>query len=254
MTAQTGTAAVDGAVQPKEGREPLLRIRAVDVEFGGVKALDGVSVDVTAGHVHGLIGPNGSGKSTLMDVTSGFLRPSKGIVEFGGKRIERRSAHRRARAGIGRTFQGLELFDDLSVAENLSVGLVGGARASREDVEWAAGLLGVTDELDRLVVELPHGRRRLVSVARAIAGRPRLLLLDEPAAGLETGETGELGRALRSMLSPETAILLVEHDMQLVMDVCDRVTVLQLGGVIAEGSPAEIRTDPRVRAAYLGEG
>jgi ABC-type branched-subunit amino acid transport system ATPase component len=103
-------------------------------------------------------------------------------------------------------------------------------------------------------VELPHGRRRLVSVARAIAGRPRLLLLDEPAAGLETGETGELGRALRSMLSPETAILLVEHDMQLVMDVCDRVTVLQLGGVIAEGSPAEIRTDPRVRAAYLGEG
>ncbi|MFC5750807.1 ABC transporter ATP-binding protein [Actinomadura rugatobispora] len=232
----------------------LLRIRDVDVEFGGVKALDGVSVDVTAGHVHGLIGPNGSGKSTLMDVAGGFLRPARGTVELAGRRVERRPAHRRARDGIGRTFQGLELFDDLSVAENLSVGLVGGARPARADVEWAAGLLGVADELDRLVVELPHGRRRLVSVARAIAGRPRVLLLDEPAAGLETGETAELGRALREIVAPETAILLVEHDMQLVMGVCDRVTVLQLGGVIAEGSPAEIRTDPRVRAAYLGEG
>jgi ABC-type branched-subunit amino acid transport system ATPase component len=234
--------------------ETLLRVRDVDVEFGGVKALDGVSLDVSPGHVHGLIGPNGSGKSTLIDVISGFLRPGRGTVELGATRLERRPAHRRARAGLGRTFQGLELFDDLSVAENLAVCLVRGGRPSREDVAWAAGLLGVSGDLRRLVVELPHGRRRLVSVARAVVGRPPVLLLDEPAAGLETGETAELGRVLRTLAHAGTAILLVEHDMELVMDVCDRVTVLRLGQVIAHGSPDEVRTDPRVRAAYLGEG
>jgi ABC-type branched-subunit amino acid transport system ATPase component len=231
----------------------LLRVRGIDVEFGGVKALDDVCVEVFAGHIHGLIGPNGAGKTTLMDVISGFLRPARGTVELGDTRVERRSVHRRARHGLGRTFQALELFDDLTVRDNLSVGLVSGSKPSDEDVAHAAELLGIEHELDRLVVELPHGRRRLASVARAIVGRPTVLLLDEPAAGLESRETAELGEVLRSLVTPTTAVVLVEHDMQLVMDVCDRVSVLQLGKVIAHGTPAEIRNDPLVRAAYLGE-
>jgi len=232
----------------------LLRVRDVEVAFGGVKALSSVNLDVYAGQVHGLIGPNGAGKSTLMDVISGFQRPSRGTVELDGTRVENSAPHKRARAGLGRTFQGLELFDDLTVADNLSTGLVNGKRPTRSDVEYAAALLGVEDDLDRLVVSLAHGRRRLVSVARAVVGQPKVLLLDEPAAGLETSETAELARVLRSLVTPDNSIVLVDHDMQLVMEVCDTVTVLQLGRVIACGTPAQIRSDAQVRAAYLGEG
>jgi ABC-type branched-subunit amino acid transport system ATPase component len=234
--------------------EYLLRVRDIEVAFGGVKALSEVNIDARAGQVHGLIGPNGAGKSTLMDVVSGFQRPSRGTVELNGARVDHTAPHKRARAGLGRTFQGLELFDDLTVADNLSAGLVNGNRPTRTEVEHAAGLLGVEGDLDRLVVSLAHGRRRLVSVARAVVGQPKVLLLDEPAAGLETRETAELGRVLRSLITPDNSIVLVDHDMQLVMEVCDAVTVLQLGRVIASGTPAEIRSNPRVRAAYLGEG
>jgi ABC-type branched-subunit amino acid transport system ATPase component len=251
MTAPS--AAVVNGSQRTVAEYPL-RVRDVEVAFGGVKALSEVNIDVHVGQIHGLIGPNGAGKSTLMDVISGFQRASRGTVELNGARVDATAPHKRARAGLGRTFQGLELFDDLTVADNLSAGLVNGKRPTRAEVEHAAGLLGVQGDLDRLVVSLAHGRRRLVSVARAVVGEPKVLLLDEPAAGLETRETAELGRVLRSLITQENAIVLVDHDMQLVMEVCDTVTVLQLGRVIASGTAAEIRSNPQVRAAYLGEG
>jgi sulfate-transporting ATPase len=243
-----------------------LEVRGLGVRFGGVIALDDVSLQVRPGEVVGLIGPNGAGKTTLIDGVTGFAR-TRGEVLLDGVPVQRWSPRRRARAGIGRSFQTLELFESLSVRENLRVAseprdplayvtdLVW-PRRSPLDPSAAAALreFGLEGDLDRRPEELPYGRRRLVAIARAVATRPSVLLLDEPAAGLDDSETVELGRLVRRLADEwGAAVLLVEHDVGLVLDVCDRVVVLEEGRLLAEGRPDDVRRDPAVIAAYLGE-
>ncbi len=244
---------------------PLLETRDLSVSFGGLLALDNVSLSVARGSFVGLIGPNGAGKTTFVDSITGFV-PSNGFVGFDDQDLSRARPHRRARAGLVRTFQSLELFDDLTVRENLLVGyererwwsaladaVRPDVRTNREEIEWALDLLDLNDDADRLPSELPHGRRKLVGVGRALASRPRLVLLDEPAAGLDTQESRELGQRLRLLPEHGISVLLVDHDMSLVLRVCDSIYVLDFGRVIAQGTPGEIQRDPAVVAAYLGE-
>jgi len=249
------------------GHGEVLVAEGLRVTYGGVVAVDGVDLSVPEGHVVGLIGPNGAGKSSMIDALTGYHPPSGGQVRFGGQDITRLRPHLRARRGLARTFQSIELFDDLTVEENLLVaadrtGVFGALRdvvlparrAARDDIDWALEACGLQDVAGRLPTELSHGRRKLVGVARALAQRPRLVLLDEPAAGLDTDESLELGRRLRSMPEQGVSVLLVDHDMGLVLSVCDHVHVLDFGRIIARGTPAEIREDPAVIAAYLGGG
>ncbi len=224
----------------------LLEVRDLSVRFGGVRAVDGVDLDVDAGALVGLIGPNGAGKTTLIDALTGFV-PARGEVRFDGRDLSGLAPHRRARAGLVRTWQSLELFDDLTVEENLSV--------AADDADAVAEALAVVDLAEvagRLPTELSQGQRKLVGVARALAAGPSLICLDEPAAGLDSTESVALGERLRAIVDGGTAILLVDHDMGLVLSVSDHVAVLEFGQVIAEGSPAEVRADERVVAAYLG--
>jgi sulfate-transporting ATPase len=255
---------------PDVARSPVsprpLEICDLGVRFGGVIALDGANVVVNPGEVVGLIGPNGAGKSTLIDAVTGFVRPSSGTVSLDGKPIGSLSARRRAQAGIGRSFQSLELFEDMTVRDNLRT-----ASEPRDRRAYLTDLVrpgdpplsptavaairefGLEDDLDRRPGELPHGRRRLVGIARAIAAAPSVLLLDEPAAGLDDHETAELGNLIRRLARDwGLAVLLVEHDVGLVLRVCDRIVVLDFGRIIAQGLPEEIRVDPVVVAAYLG--
>jgi branched-chain amino acid transport system ATP-binding protein len=243
----------------------LLDVSALRVAYGGVVAVSDVDLRVDERSVVGLIGPNGAGKTSMIDALTGYHPPVGGKVRFAGGEITRMPPHRRARKGLGRTFQSVELFDDLTVEENLLVAsahvgvlaalrdlLLPVRRPSRVDVDWALSVCGLQDVVDRYPPELSHGRRKLVGVARALAQRPRLVLMDEPAAGLDTEESLELGRHLRSLPDEGVSVLLVDHDMGLVLGICDRVVVLDFGQVIARGTPAEIRTDDAVIAAYLG--
>jgi branched-chain amino acid transport system ATP-binding protein len=243
----------------------LLDVDALRVTYGGVTAVDGVDLEVPEGKVVGLIGPNGAGKTSTIDALTGYHAPSKGTVVFDGEDITSMRAHVRARRGLARTWQSVELFDDLTVDENLLVASerMGVLRAlrdlllpigahPRDDVDWALELCGLTDVADRKPTELSHGRRKLVGVARALAQRPRLVLMDEPAAGLDTDESVELGRHLRALPGEGVTVLLVDHDMNLVLSICDEVVVLDFGQVIARGTPAEIRRNEAVIAAYLG--
>lgn len=243
---------------PEPG-EVLLAVRDVGVRYGGVVAVDSVSFDVRSGEIVGVIGPNGAGKTTLLDAISGYNR-STGTVEFDGRVISSLKPHQRGRAGLGRTFQGIELYEDLSVEENVLVGEAAALHGG-DHVGSAQGLelrnrLFETLHLSRFrsqpARELSQGRRQLVSIARALAGRPRMLLLDEPAAGLDSSESRWLGDRLRAVRADGVTVLLIDHDMGLVLDVCDRIVVLDIGKVIADGTPAEITADPRVAAAYLG--
>jgi branched-chain amino acid transport system ATP-binding protein len=244
----------------------LLNVDALRVNYGGVTAVDDVDLTVAAGRVVGLIGPNGAGKTSTIDALTGYHAPSGGTVTFDGEDITRMRPHLRARRGLVRTFQSVELFDDLTVEENLLVAsqrigvlsalrdlLLPIAAHPRDDVDWALELCGLTDVADRLPTELSHGRRKLVGVARALAQRPRLVLMDEPAAGLDTDESVELGRHLRALPEQGVTVLLVDHDMSLVLGICDEVVVLDFGSVIARGTPDEIRNDAGVVAAYLGK-
>ncbi|MET9387574.1 branched-chain amino acid ABC transporter permease/ATP-binding protein [Streptomyces sp. NPDC002928] len=237
----------------------VLAVRDVGVRHGGVVALDAVSFEVRSGEIVGVIGPNGAGKTTLLDAVSGYQRGT-GTVEFDGRDLSSLTPHRRSRAGLGRTFQGIELYEDLSVEENVLVG-ESAARHGGDHVGSTEGTqlrsrlfetLHLSSHRGRPARELSQGRRQLVSIARALAGRPRLLLLDEPAAGLDSSESRWLGERLRAVRAAGVTVLLVDHDMGLVLDVCDRIVVLDLGQVIAQGTPAEIKADPRVAAAYLG--
>jgi len=244
---------------------PVLNVEAVCVRYGGVTAVDGVSFEVGPAEVFGLIGPNGAGKTSMIDALTGYTGVSGGQVIFRGRDITRTAPHKRARSGLARTFQSVELFDDLTVAENLAVAgtritmastlrdLVLPARdRDQEAIADALSLCGLEDVADSHPTELSHGRRKLVGVARALASRPALVLLDEPAAGLDTEESLELGRQLRKLPERGVAVLLVDHDMSLVLAACDRLLVLNFGRAIATGTPAEVQQDASVIAAYLG--
>ncbi len=243
---------------------PVLDVRDVCVRFGGVAALSGVSLQVPGGLVTGLIGPNGAGKTTLFNVVSGLQRPDRGVVHIDGQDVTRLGPHRRARLGLARTFQRLELFGTLSAADNVRVGLEAGRRGSRVPLPDGAARLpggaatallervGVAEVAGEPVNSLPTGTARLVELARALSIGPRVLLLDEPCSGLDDRETAALGRLLRQLAGEGRAVLLVEHDMDLVLEICDTVHVLDFGEVIASGTPVEVRRDPAVQAAYLG--
>ncbi|WP_280310603.1 ABC transporter ATP-binding protein [Nocardia abscessus] len=233
----------------------LLEVDDVTVVFGGNRALDGAGLRAERGAVTGLIGPNGAGKSTLFDVICGLRKPTKGRVAIDGSDVTRLGPSRRARHGLARTFQRLELFGRLSVRDNLLVAAELGPqrRHAARIVTEIIDRLGLHEIADASADELPTGTGRLVEVGRAIAARPSLILLDEPAAGQDHTETERFGELLRSLADDGTAVLLVEHDMGLVMNVCDEVFVLDLGKVIASGPPAVIRTDETVLAAYLGD-
>ena len=232
-----------------------LEVSDVTVAFGGHRVLDGVGLTAGPGRITGLIGPNGAGKSTLFDVVCGLRRPSRGRVVLGGADVTRMGPARRARHGLARTFQRLELFGRLSVRDNLLVAAELGPerrRASRAVADILARL-DLTETADACADTLPTGLGRLVEVGRALAARPRFLLLDEPAAGQDSEETRRFAALLRSLADDGTVVLLVEHDMSLVMGVCDEVYVLDLGKIISVGPPAVIRQDETVLAAYLGD-
>jgi branched-chain amino acid transport system ATP-binding protein len=241
----------------------VLRTTNLSVRFGGVHAVEDADVVVEEGELVALIGPNGAGKTTFIDAITGFVRYT-GRAELDGQDLEGMAPHERARRGLARTWQSTELFDDLSVRENLTVAahrpsflalvgdLVGKRIGESAAAEQALELLDLGSIADATPDHLTQGQRKLVGVARAIAMQPRLLCLDEPAAGLDTRESEDLGQRLRKIADAGTATLLIDHDMGLVMTICDRITVLEFGRVIAAGSPDEVRRDPRVVKAYLG--
>jgi ABC-type branched-subunit amino acid transport system ATPase component/ABC-type branched-subunit amino acid transport system permease subunit len=234
------------------GTDPALRVENLRVRYGGVVAVDDVSLRVDRGRIVGLIGPNGAGKTSVIDAITGFA-PATGTIELAGQHIETLAPHARVRAGLARTFQQLELYDDLSVEENVSVAAFGGRQADRRTaVARVLENVGISGLSDRPAGELSQGERQLVSIARACAADPGVLLLDEPAAGLDTNESAWLGERIRDLRSSGTAILLVDHDVALVLRACDHVYVLDFGAVIAEGPPDAIRTNRAVADAYLG--
>ena len=244
----------------------VLLAEHVTMRFGGNRALSDVSLDARVGEVTGLIGPNGAGKTTLFNVITGILAPTAGRILFDGKDVSRLDTHKRARLGMARTFQRLELFTDLSIRDNLRVAgeirnTWGGAsgRSRRINVtretDRVLDLIGLTARADVDVSSVPTGTARVVELGRALMIQPRVLLLDEPASGQSDEETKSFERLLRKLAHEDgLAVLLVEHDMALVMDVCDRIHVLDFGEVIAAGTPGEIRSNARVREAYLGAG
>jgi len=226
----------------------VFRARGVSVSFGGVRAVAGVDLEIADGELVGLIGPNGAGKTTFIDAVTGFVR-YEGTVELGGVRLDGLPPHIRAKRGLARTWQTVELFDDLSVRENLTVAAKGGGSAS---VEAELELLDLVAVSESMPWELAQAARKRAGIGRALVTRPRLLCLDEPGAGLDVRQSKDLGALLAGIARSGTAVLLVDHDMGLVLSACDRIVVLESGAVIAQGTPAEIRGDDRVIAAYLG--
>ncbi|HEX3349470.1 MAG TPA: ABC transporter ATP-binding protein [Acetobacteraceae bacterium] len=234
-----------------------LELQGVEVRFGGLRAVAGLDLHVRTGTIHALIGPNGAGKSTALNSISRFVTPVRGDILFEGRSILRFGPHRMAGLGIARAFQNLELCGRLSVLENVLVGLAAvpsrGRGADRAAAMELLDRIGLADEARVPAERLPFGRQKQLDLARALASRPRLLLLDEPAAGLRNRDIRALDAMLLDLCRRDgVTILLVEHVMSLVMSVADRITVLNHGEKISEGSAAEIRTDPRVIAAYLG--
>ena len=250
-----GAAGAGEVVERRPGES--LRASAVSRSFAGVQALSEVTLELRRNEVVGLIGPNGAGKSTLVNVLSGFDRPDIGTVELEGRSITGWSPHRRGRAGLARTFQHSHAFRSLSVRENVEVAAIGVGAAPRAARARATELLELMG-LDRFAgidaAALAHGDERRLGVARALATRPRFVLMDEPAAGLPEAEVPDFAAAVRSVRDDHDAgVLLIDHNMALVMGVCDRVQVLDQGRTLAEGTPAEIRANLDVGAAYLGE-
>ena len=250
----------------------MLRIEGLSRRFGEVYAVRGVTTEVRAGELRGVIGPNGAGKSTLFNLISGHLRPHEGAIHFRGEAIDRLSPHERARLGIAIAFQGARIFRGMTVRENVMVGAHARTRHGffeaalrlprhareeriiREAADRALAQVGLSDWADRSADDLPLGQQRSMQVARALAAEPSLLLLDEPASGLRAAERKALGRLIEGLRGHGLTIMLIEHDVAFVARLSDRITVLDLGSIIAEGSPDEIRRHDRVVAAYLGAG
>ena len=247
----------------------ILEVRHVSVRFGGLTALDAVSLAVAPSQVVGVIGPNGAGKTTLLNVLCGFIQPDEGQVLIDGRRYRHLRPHQLAGLGMARTLQGVGLFERLSATENVMTGancratagfwsaLLGLPRSSRDErrlrqeAAQALDRVGAGAVADALPGQLPYGMRKKVTLARALAARPKLLLLDEPASGLAEDELAELSELIRE-LATETSLVIVEHHMDLMMSVCDLLVVLDFGKVISRGTPKEIQADPAVATAYLG--
>ena len=246
---------------PAEGNAPILKLENLQKHFGGLKAVDGIDLEVTRGTVHALIGPNGSGKTTSLNVLNGIYKPTAGKIIVDGVDVTDLAPHERAGHGVGRTFQNIRLFPALSVLENVMVGaqrdnnpIASGNAALLERALSALQFVGLADRAHLIVRNLPYGHQRLVEIARVLAGRPKLLLLDEPAAGLNQTEKQELVGLLKRLRGHGLTIFLIDHDMGLVEKISDKITVLNFGKKIAEGTPAEVLRHPEVIAAYLGEG
>ena len=238
-----------------------LNLEGITVRYGGHTALNNVHINVPSGNITGLIGPNGAGKTTLFNVTSGLLKPNEGNIQFGDVVMTDLSPYRRAKLGLGRTFQRLELFPSLTVKENIQVaaeirrewsGNIKGNSNINKIVERVIRLTGLGDLRSKSVADIPTGKARLVELARTLVQEPKMLLLDEPASGQNDKETEEFAGILRAVNDEGVTIFLVEHDMSLVMNVCDKIFVLDFGSLIADGTTEEIQNNPVVIDAYLG--
>jgi ABC-type branched-subunit amino acid transport system ATPase component len=250
----------------------LLEIDGISRDFGGVRALDGVGFGVEQGAIHGLIGPNGAGKTTLLNVLSGITPPSGGKIKLDGQEIQGLPPHRVAGLGVARTFQHIRLFQGLSCLDNLIAGqhlkaprpllprLLNLPAAAREEAYWQGQaleileLVGLMDRAETMASALSYGERRRLEIARALASRPRLLLLDEPVAGMRAESLDKVAAVIRALARGGMTILLIEHNMAFVMGLCSAITVLNFGRVITSGSPAEVSCHPQVVEAYLGPG
>ncbi len=250
--------------------QDLLRVRALTKTFGGINAVEDVSFDISRGQVHSIIGPNGAGKTTMLNLLTGLYEPSSGSVELEGQVITGLAPHVLAARGMARTFQNLQIFFNMSAIENVMVGrhlrecpgwfaamlrfphVSAGERESREEASELMHFVGLADYIDAESDAMPYGALKRLEIARALAGKPRILLLDEPAAGLNATETRDIDGLITKLAQSGITVVLVEHDMHLVMDVSDHIVVLDYGRKLCEGSAQEVRNDPRVIEAYLG--
>jgi len=250
--------------------DTLLAIDGLSMVFGGLRAVDRLDMAVMPGTIHALIGPNGAGKTTALNVVSGFYKPTEGTVRFNGEPIQGKVSSTISRLGLGRTYQNVRLFKALTVLENVQIGMYSHIREGiagtifrtphfrkvnkqvREECLELLRPVGLHDKADFKASNLSYGQQKVVEVARALAQKPKMLLLDEPAAGLNAGETAELSKLVRSLVERGITILLIEHNMRFVMNLSDRITVLNFGKKVAEGTPSEIQVDEGVIEAYLG--